>query len=112
MTSRSSGRPASGLRRVDSFMFHGASQAALDGIANGMHVEHSESLSDFPSLWIETRVDGVHRYDTFFNVIALEWYTCPAGDGPTLIRGKYPSNIGAEEFVKKQLDEALAAGRI
>jgi hypothetical protein len=77
-----------------------------------MRVEHTETLSDFPSLWIETRVNGVHRFDTFFNVIALEWYTCAVGDGPVLIRGKYPSNATAEEFVKNQVDEALAAGRI
>lgn len=77
-----------------------------------MRVEHSETLSDFPSLWIETRVDGVHRFDTFFNALSMEWYTCAAGDGPVLIRGEYPCNHTAEQFVKKQVDDALAAGRI
>ena len=77
-----------------------------------MRVEHSETLSDFPSLWFETRVDGVHRFDTLFDVNNLEWYTCSAGDGPILIRGNYPSNDTAEDFVKRQVEEALAAGRI
>src|SRR4051794_19666031 len=79
-------------------------------IVRNMRIEHSETLSDFPSLWIETRVDGVHRFDTFFEVIGQEWYRCAAGDGPVLIRGKYPSNKTAEEFVEGKLKRRWPPG--
>jgi hypothetical protein len=77
-----------------------------------MRIDHSETLSDFPSLWFETQIDSVHRFDTFFNVTTLEWYTCPAGRHSILLCGSYPSNATAEQHVKNQLDDAIAAGRI
>jgi hypothetical protein len=76
-----------------------------------MHVEHSPLLNEFISFWFETRVDDVHRFDW----LGREWYTCAAVEGPILIRGNYDPSLSDDatvEFVKAQLDEALAAGRL
>lgn len=80
-----------------------------------MRVEHSPLLSEFISFWIETRVDGEHRFDTFIDWLGREWYTCAAGEGPILIRGTYDPSLSDEaavEFVKAQVERALAGGRI
>jgi hypothetical protein len=80
-----------------------------------MRVEHSELRNEFITFWIETRVDGVYRYDTFIDFLRCEWYSCPAVEGPILIRGQYDSVMAEAaiiEFVKLQVDHALAAGRI
>lgn len=72
-------------------------------------------LSEFISFWIETRVNGEHRFDTFIDWPGREWYTCPAVEAPILIRGKYGPSLSDDEvveFVKTQVNEALAAGRI
>ena len=72
-------------------------------------------LNEFISFWIETRVDGVHCFNTFIDFPSRAWYLCPGVEGPTLIRGSYDpalSDEAIEEFVKRQVDEALAAGHI
>ena len=80
-----------------------------------MRIEHSPLLNEFISFWIETRVDGVHRFDTLIDWLGGQWYTCPAVDGPILIRGTYDPALSDDEtveFVKAQVDEALATGRL
>ena len=72
-------------------------------------------LNEFISFWVETRVDDVHRFDTFIDWLGREWYTCPAVEGPILIHGNYDPGLSDDatvEFVKAQVDEALAAARI
>ena len=80
-----------------------------------MRVEHSPLLSEFISFWIETRVDGEHRYDTFIDFLHREWYVCRANGHANLIRGRYEPSLSDDEtvaFAKARIEEALAAGRI
>ena len=76
-----------------------------------MIVEHSPLLNEFVSFWIETRVDGVHRYDTFISFLSHEWHLCQSGGGTTLAQGTFAPNLSEDEiitFVTAQVDDALA----
>jgi hypothetical protein len=80
-----------------------------------MRVEHSPLMNEFISFWIETSVDGLHRFDTYIDFLGREWHSCPAGSSSKLIGGTYESSLSedaAVEFVKTQLNDALSAGRI
>jgi len=57
----------------------------------------------------------VYQFDTFIDWLRCEWYTCSTVEGSILLRGKYDSALSDDatiEFVKMQVDEALAGGRI
>ena len=72
-------------------------------------------MNEFISFWIETRVDGSHRFDTFIDFLNREWYTCPANEHSIIERGQYDACLSdkeIEDFVKDRVNESLATGRI
>ena len=59
-----------------------------------MRAEHSSLRSEFISFWFETRIDGVHRYDTLIDMLHRRWWVGPAHKlRPTLLEGRYDASL-------------------
>lgn len=81
-----------------------------------MKIEHSTLMNQFLSFWIETRVDGNLRYETFLDFFRSEWYTVTTCDEQNIVlTGELNSALSEEDMfeeIKPIIDSAIESGAI
>lgn len=80
-----------------------------------MTIEHSPLMNAFISIWFETSVDSMLRFETMLDFFRGEWHTSNVIDDNIVLSGRLNSAVSEEEMVeeiKPLLEAAIRSGKI